>query len=248
MDLWILLPSFFLAALLYSSVGHGGASAYLAIMALNSVAPPSMRATALVLNVCVASIAFVQFALKNHIRWRALLWFALGGVPCAFLGARWHLDARALSSLIGMALLIAGLWMWRAPRIALQTKPMSSLPPLPAIPVGAALGFLAGLSGIGGGVFLSPLLVFWRRGTQQEIAAVAAGFIVLNSSVSLLSRPPNAALLLQPLPTILLCVAVGGLLGATWGARRASSVHIRRALALVLLIAASKLLYEAISA
>lgn len=232
---------FFAAAVLYSSVGHGGASAYLAIMALAGIEPLVMRPTALVLNVVVASLALLRFWRARRLAWRALLPFLVGSVPLAFLGGSIVLPATWYKALVGAVLLLAALQLWRTARHGLDGQ--LAVPVLPAVGVGAGLGLLAGLTGTGGGIFLTPLLVLLGWAPPHAAAGLSAGFIVANSLAGLTG---NLAAVGQVPPALgfwLPAVAAGGLLGSELGARRFSPVSLRRALALVLVVAGLKLIF-----
>ncbi|MFN2387506.1 MAG: sulfite exporter TauE/SafE family protein, partial [Thermoanaerobaculia bacterium] len=188
------------AAMLYSSVGHGGASAYLAVMALFGPSPAFMRPTALVLNLFVAGIAAVQFARAGWFRW-SLFWpFAVASIPMAFLGGRLSVPDQTYRRILGGVLLFA------AVRLALRfaSSAETAVRPLPvplAMALGAVIGVLSGLTGVGGGIFLSPLLLVGRWADPKPTAAVSAAFIWVNSLAGLLGRP--AAIALLPPSTVL---------------------------------------------
>ena len=229
------------AAVLYSSVGHGGASAYLAVMALFGTAPAVMRPTALVLNLFVAGIAAAQFARAGWFRWRLFWPFAVASVPMAFLGGRLSLSDPTYRRVLGAVLLFAAVRL--AVRLAsADEKPLRPLPLPLAMVLGALIGLLSGLTGVGGGIFLSPLLLVGRWAEPKPTAAVSAAFIWVNSLAGLLGRPGSLALL-PPSTTLWVGAAVvGGLIGASQGSRRLASMAVRRLLALVLLVAGLKLL------
>ena len=229
------------AAILYSSVGHGGASAYLAVMALFGTAPAVMRPTALVLNLFVAGIAAAQFARAGWFRWRLFWPFAVASIPMAFLGGRLSLPDTTYRRVLGAVLLFAAVRL--AVRFASAAeKPLRPLPLPLAMVLGASIGLLSGLTGVGGGIFLSPLLLVGRWAEPKPTAAVSAAFIWVNSLAGLLGRPGSLALL--PPSTVLWVGAavVGGLIGSGQGSRRLAGMTVRRLLALVLLVAGMKLL------
>jgi uncharacterized protein len=231
---------FFTAALLYSSVGHGGASGYLAVMALVGFAPTSMRSCALVMNVAVASIAWVSFYRAGHFRMQQFWPLVLLAVPCAYLGGQHQLPAAIYQLVLGLVLLVAALFLLKPTRDQMQQR---NLPPVLALPVGAGLGGLAGLTGVGGGIFLSPLLIFGRFASAKQAGALAAGFIVLNSLAGLLAQSNSLSSLPRALPLWVIAAACGGLLGSRAGAFWLNSPWVKRLLALVLLVAAVKLLW-----
>lgn len=229
------------AAALYSSVGHGGASAYLAIMALFSVAPATMRPTALALNLVVAGVAAISFARKRQTNLRLLAAFAVTAVPAAFIGGLVQLPAELYRPLLGLVLIAAAVRLfWQPERLAArEIKP----PPLAmSLPAGAALGLLAGLTGTGGGIFLSPLIILFGWEEPRRAAGVAAAFIFLNSAAGLAGNAAGVEALPSELPIFVAAVAAGALLGIWGGVSRLPSERLLQALGLVLVIAALKLL------
>jgi uncharacterized membrane protein YfcA len=239
----VLAVAFFAAAVLYASVGHAGASAYLAAMALVGIAPAAMRPTALALNILVASIVTVRFQLAAQLRWRAVAPFLLGSVPLAFLGGFLTLPPGIYKPLAGVVLLIAaGRLFLTAGRAAAAEEPEPRVPPIPAIASGAVIGFLSGLVGTGGGVFLTPLLLFARWSGARAAAGMSSVFILGNSISGLAGNVTAVQGLPGPLPVWLVAVALGGLAGSELGARRLGTANLRRALAAVLVIASVKLI------
>jgi uncharacterized membrane protein YfcA len=239
----VLAVAFFAAAVLYASVGHAGASAYLAAMALVGIAPATMRPTALALNILVASIVTVRFQLAGQLRWRAVAPFLLGSVPLAFLGGFLTLPPGIYKPLAGVVLLIAaGRLFITAGRAAAAEEPEPRVPSIPAIASGAVIGFLSGLVGTGGGIFLTPLLLFARWSGARAAAGMSSVFILGNSISGLAGNVTAVQGLPGPLPVWLVAVALGGLAGAELGARRLGTADLRRALAVVLVIASVKLI------
>lgn len=231
-----------LAAALYSSVGHGGASAYLAIMALFAVAPDVMRPTALALNLVVATFAAIRFAQRGQTNWRLLAAFAVTAVPAAFLGGRIELPPEVYRPLVGVVLLLAALrLLWQPKRLA--DRPTQSPSFVVTGPVGAGLGLLAGLTGTGGGIFLSPLIILFGWEDARKTAGVAAGFIVLNSAAGLLGNLASVERLPSELPIFAGAVFAGALIGSWLGVSRLPRHRLLQALAVVLVIAAIKLLF-----
>ncbi|MBI3752278.1 MAG: sulfite exporter TauE/SafE family protein [Chloroflexi bacterium] len=239
----VLAVAFFAAAVLYASVGHAGASAYLAAMALVGIAPATMRPTALALNILVASIVTVRFQLAGQLRWRAVAPFLIGSVPLAFLGGFLTLPPGIYKALAGIVLLVAAARLFMtAGREAASEEPEPRVPALPAVATGAAIGFVSGLVGTGGGIFLTPLLLFVRWSGARAAAGMSSVFILGNSISGLAGNVAAVQGLPGPLPIWLAAVAVGGLAGAELGARRLGTADLRRALAVVLVIAALKLI------
>ncbi len=231
-----------LAAILYSAVGHGGASGYLAVMALLGTTPEQMRPTALVLNVFVASIATAQFARAGHFRWALFLPFAITSIPAAYLGGRIVLPGTTYRILVGAVLVIS------AARFLLSLKDDDSTPRSPPLPValvaGAALGFLAGLTGVGGGIFLSPLLILSGWATLRVTAATSAAFILVNSLAGLAGQAEQLELLPGPIGWWIAAAVTGGLIGSRLGSGILGGTALRRSLALVLVLAGTKLILE----
>ncbi len=232
---------FFVAAALYSSVGHAGASAYLAVMALFEMAPAQMKPTALALNVLVASITTFRFARAGHFAWRTFWPFALGSVPLAFLGGALTLDPRVYSYVVGAALAYAAVRMWWEGAHERSLGAARSAPVPVALACGAAIGFLSGSTGVGGGIFLSPVILFARWATPKTTAAVSSAFILANSLSGLAGRFASLASVPSGIAVWLVCVGAGGVIGSGLGSRRFASATLRRVLAAVLALAAVKM-------
>lgn len=225
-------------------MGHGGASGYLAAMALVGVLPAVMRPTALVLNVAVASIAAVHFARAGHFSLRLLWPFALGSIPLAFIGGVVQLPGSAYKALVGIILVIAAMRLWvEAVAKSEQRRP---LPVVAAIIAGAGIGLLSGLTGTGGGIFLSPLLLFTGWSATRESGGVSAAFILVNSLAGLAGNLAATQTLPAAMPWWVLAVAAGGMIGSTLGSRRVQPRTFRRVLAVVLLMAGGKLALESL--
>jgi len=230
-----------LAAVLYSSVGHGGASAYLAAMALFGIAPGVMKPAALVMNVAVALVGTTRFARAGLVPGRLLLPLLLGSIPAAFLGGLAQLPTATHRLLLGVVLILA------AGRLAWGGEAERPLRPAPTWPwlvaLGAALGLVSGLTGVGGGIFLSPLLVLTGWEGVRRTAGASAAFILANSVSGLLGHLGAG----RPIPAgvgLLSVVAVaGGVYGSWLGVRRLSTLALRRLLAVVLVVAGVKLLW-----
>jgi uncharacterized membrane protein YfcA len=241
-DWLILLASVFTVAFFYSSVGHGGATGYLAALALLGIAPSSARVAVLVANVLAAGIAWWRFCQAGHFDWRVLLPFAVASVPCAWLGARIHVNPHAYKLVLGCVLTLAGLTLLLRVRWQTDDVPVWKFFWPLALLVGAVLGFLAGLTGIGGGVFLSPLLYLFRWVKPKTTGGIAAGFIVVNSIAGLIGAGWEKITHAGPLLWLTLPAVIGALLGTHYGARRWNSVAFSRVLASVLIFAGGKLL------
>lgn len=230
------------AAALYSSVGHGGASAYLAIMALFSVAPEVMRPTALALNLVVAGFGAARYGLSGQTNWKLLLAFAVTATPAAWLGGGIHLPPEYYRPLVGVLLIAAAARLFWSPK-QLAYRAVSTPKWLITLPVGAALGFLAGLTGTGGGIFLSPLIILFAWETPRHTSGVAAGFIFLNSTAGLLGNLTSVRGLPAELPWLIGAVAAGALLGTWLGVEKLPRERLLQALGLVLTLAGIKLIF-----
>lgn len=294
-----LAGAFFGVALLFASTGHGGASGYLAVMALAGIAPPTMRPAALLMNVIVASIGTWRYAAAGCFSWRLFWPFAAASVPCAFAGGLITLHERVFSWIVGAVLAFAAwrLWVQRAspgegassvsadsptsggvgvppvrtkyeqalseseprlgenaPRLGeTTTRQRDADAPArlagevraPALGIalasGAGIGLLSGLVGVGGGIFLSPLVLLAGWADARRTAGVSAAFILVNSISGLIANHQKAAALTGEVLPWALAALVGGWIGAGLGARRFSPRGIRRVLAAVLVVAAAKM-------
>ena len=230
-----------IAAILYSSVGHGGASGYLAAMALFGMAPAVMKPTALVLNIIVAAIATTKFYRAGCFN-KSLFWqFALGSIPCAFIGGSISIPTQIYRPIVGIVLLYA------ATRLGLtssnsQPQPAHPVPIWLSISLGMIIGLLSGLTGVGGGIFLSPLLLLMGWAGMKEAAGVSAAFILVNSIAGLLGYLIKFPTLPSSLWLWSICAAIGGWIGSEYGSKRIGSTKLRRLLAVVLTIAGIKLI------
>jgi uncharacterized protein len=237
--LFLLFLAVGLIAFLYSSVGHAGASGYIATMTLFGIAPAVIRPTALLLNILVASIGAFQFWRAGHFSWKLFWPFSLLSIPAAYLGGYLQPSASILRVLIGIVLLFS------ATRLLVRRRdpPQTFYPARPmAISVGAGLGFLAGLTGTGGGIFLTPLLLFCRWAHIRQAAAVSALFIWVNSIAGLIGYFVKVRSI-PSLGLILAAAAItGGFIGSHLGSRRFAVRMISFCLATVLLIAGMKLI------
>lgn len=230
-----------IAAALYSSVGHGGASAYLAIMALFSVAPEVMRPTALALNLVVAGLGAARYGFGGQTNWKLLFAFAVTAMPAAWLGGGIHLPPEHYRPLVGALLIAAAIRLfWSPKQLAYREVKTPSL--LVTLPVGALLGFLAGLTGTGGGIFLSPLIILFAWETPRHTSGVAAGFIFLNSVAGLLGNIASVRGLPAEMPWLMGAVALGALLGTWLGVEKLPRERLLQALGLVLTLAGAKLI------
>lgn len=227
-------------ALLYSSVGHAGASAYIALMALAGVAPEEMRPTALVLNILVASFGTWRYARAGLFRWRTLWPFLIGAVPFAFIGGGITLPTTLYRPLVGLILWFSAarlLWPTPLPSVTAPRDPPVAL----GIAAGTLIGLLAGLTGTGGGIFLSPILLFTGWSAPKIASGVAAAFILANSIAGLSGNLASVQSLPDALPLYAAAVLIGALGGTRLGIRVSQPV-LFKLLAAVLLVAGAKLL------
>ena len=237
---WGLTALFFLMAVLYASVGQGGGSGYLAAMALLGVAPEDIRQTALTLNVVVAGIGLVKFARAGFFDWRLCLPFVVASVPAAFLGGALSLPSEVFKPTVAVILLwAAGLLIWRPP--APGEKPSGSPPHLVALGAGGGIGLVSGLIGIGGGIFLAPLLILRRWADPKTTAGLSSAFILVNSLAALAGVFSHSPGFPPLLPIWMAVVAMGGWVGADFGAKRMSAKTLQKVLAGVLVVASLKL-------
>lgn len=237
MFLW-LLAAIAVAATLYSSVGHGGASGYLAAMALFGVSATLMKPAALTMNIVVAALVFARLWRAGFFNARLFWPFAIGSIPLAFLGGAIQLHERAYQYLVAIALLVAA---WRL-LLTSHEPPTRQVPRLGvALPVGAGLGFVSGLTGVGGGIFLSPLLLFLRWANMRATAAISAAFILVNSIAGLAGLVTTGVALPRGLSWMVLAALGGAIVGSELAVRRLAPIRLRQLLGVVLVIAAVKM-------
>lgn len=241
----IIILAIFVVAVLYSSVGHGGASGYLAVMALFAIAPETTKPTALILNLFVALIAFVQFYRAGNFDLKVFLPFAVASIPMAFVGGMIHLPTTIYKIILGVALILA------AVRLAINLKAENEAKSpniLICLLIGAILGFVSGLIGIGGGIFLTPILLLMNWTETKKAAGISALFIWVNSVSGLVGNwLLGKDSQISNLPNIVWfwigTAIIGGLIGATLGSYRFNSLTLRRVLAFGLVIAGTKLIF-----
>ena len=230
----------FLVAILYASVGHGGASGYLALMAIFSIAPNVMKPTALLLNLFVSATSFIQFYRGNHFKWRIFLPFAIASIPMAFLGGLVIVDSAIYKKILGLLLLIPVARFLIFPQFDISEIKKSNI--WLSLLIGAAIGLLSGMIGIGGGIILSPVLLLLKWTDQKQTAAISAAFIFVNSVAGLAGQITKG---IHFSPDMFLYVAIafaGGMIGAYLGALRFKQTVLKNVLAVVLFMAAYKLL------
>jgi uncharacterized protein len=233
---------FFVIAFMYSTVGHAGASGYLATMALLSFTPEVMKPTALALNIIVALVTTVRFAMAGHFSWRLFWPFALASVPMAYIGGGLALHTTLYKILVGIALVFAAIHLILRSSVASDDAGQTGYPGIGAsLAVGGGIGFLSGLTGVGGGIFLSPVLIILHWAGLRRTAAVAAAFILLNSISGLTGYLHQGGAFPDHIAFWSVAVVSGGFIGSTLGATKFNSSVLRVLLGVMLVMAGMKL-------
>ncbi|WP_207425550.1 sulfite exporter TauE/SafE family protein [Pedobacter sp. SYSU D00535] len=231
--------SLFIIGFLYASVGHGGASGYLAVLSIFSIPVAEYKPLILVLNILVAGTGFVQFARAGYFKWKLCWPFLLTSIPAAFVGSKMAVKGDIYNLLLGLALIIPVIRLLGfSPAEKIKKEVQVPL----AIGLGIVLGFLSGMLSIGGGIFLSPLLMLLAWANAKEAATASALFIVLNSVSGLLGHPGE--IVATPSATIwFLAAFAGGITGAYFGSQQFRMATVRYLLTAVLAIASAKLIF-----
>ena len=236
----LIILALFVVAILYSSVGHGGASGYLAVMAFLSIAPNVTKPTALILNIFVASIGAFQFYRAGYFDWKIFAPFAAASVPMAFLGGMISLPTQIYRPLLGTILLFTA---FRLAWNFANEKPIVAPSVWLALIIGAIIGFLSGLVGVGGGIFLTPILLLTNWTETKKAAGISAMFILVNSISGLLGSYAQIGNLPANVWFWVAAAVIGGIIGSTLGSRYFNSLTLQRVLASVLLIASFKMFF-----
>lgn len=235
--LYLLVP---LIAFFYASVGFGGATGYLAAMSLFDIPPQEMATTALVLNILVASISFSSFYRAGHLRRDLLFPFLITSIPAAFVGGSIKITDQIYSILLYAVLTFVAIRLLFFTHKRDEQQLLRRVPFVSALLIGLGIGLLSGAVGIGGGIFLSPIILFARWGTAKQASAVAAAFIVINSISGLIGRVAGGTFALNSFGLSLIPFGLlGALAGSYWGAVRLNSLNLRRALGAVMTFAVS---------
>ncbi|MDO6758832.1 sulfite exporter TauE/SafE family protein [Tamlana sp. 2_MG-2023] len=237
---------FFLAILpivsfLYASVGHGGASGYLALMALFSFAPESMKPTALLLNLFVAGISFYYYYKAGYFNKKLFLYFAIASIPLAFLGGTIEVDASIYKKILAVLLIFAILKMLNV--FGKESDKIKDVKLWQGLIVGGIIGFFSGLIGIGGGIILTPIILLLHWGKMKEAAAVSALFIWVNSAAGLIGQISSGVTIEKESFLLVAIALVGGILGGYYGSKKINNKILRYILAFVLSIACAKLFF-----
>ncbi|MES3019601.1 MAG: sulfite exporter TauE/SafE family protein [Bacteroidota bacterium] len=231
----------FIVAMLYSSVGHGGASGYLALMAIYAFSPDVMKPTALILNLFVSLTSFIQFYRGDHFRWKIFLPLALASIPMAFAGGLITMDASVYKKILGSLLFIPVIRFLFFSNIPDEKLKESNL--AVSILIGSVIGFLSGLIGIGGGIILSPVLLLLKWTNQKQAAAISALFIFVNSLSGLAGQLTKGINFSPDMLTYVAIAFAGGLCGAYLGALKFNQNILKNTLAGVLMMAGLKLIF-----
>ncbi len=238
-NIYIFLLILPIVSFLYSSVGHGGASGYLALMALFSFAPETMKPTALLLNLFVAGISFYYYYKEGFFNKKLFLSFSFTSVPLAFLGGTIDIDASLYKKILAGLLIFAILKMLNV--FGKESNTVKQVKLWQGLIVGGIIGFFSGLIGIGGGIILSPVILLLHWGKMKEAAAVSALFIWVNSASGLIGQL-SSGVVLEKASFVLVAIAlIGGVLGGYYGSKKINNKNLRYILAFVLIIACVKL-------
>ena len=239
-NVWLFMALLPIVAFLYSSVGHGGASGYLALMALFSFAPETMKPTALLLNIFVSGIAFYHYYKAGHFNKKLFISFAIASIPFAFLGGLIEVDATIYRKILGVLLIFAILKM-----LAVFGKENPKKLPIKiwqGLIIGGIIGFFSGLIGIGGGIILTPVILLLHWGNMKEAAAVSSLFIWVNSAAALFGQVSSGVVISNQSFVLAIIALVGGFLGSYYGSKNLNNNALKYLLALVLIIASVKLI------
>ena len=234
----LILP---IVSFFYASVGHGGASGYLALMALFSVTPELMKPTALLLNLFVAGIAFYYYYKEGYFNKKLFLYFAIASIPMSFLGGFIEVDAAIYKKVLAVFLIFAVLKMLHV--FGKENIKIKDIKLWQGLVVGGAIGFFSGLIGIGGGIILSPIIILLHWGKMKEAAAVSALFIWVNSASGLVGQISSGVNLSEQSFGLVAIALVGGFLGAYFGSKKINNQNLRYLLAVVLVLASVKLFF-----
>ncbi len=230
-----------LVSFLYSSVGHGGASGYLALMALFSFAPESMKPTALLLNLFVAGISFYYYYKAGYFNKKLFIAFAVASIPLAFFGGTIEVDATIYKKILAILLIFAILKMLNV--FGKESGQIKAVKLWQGLIIGGVIGFFSGLIGIGGGIILTPIILLLHWGKMKEAAAVSALFIWVNSAAGLTGQVSSGVSIEKESFLLVAIALIGGVLGGYYGSKKINNQNLRYILAFVLIIASAKLFF-----
>jgi uncharacterized protein len=242
LDQFLLLLSVFFVAILYSSVGHGGASGYLAVLSLFGIAVLDIKTSALILNIIVSGIAFFFYFKQEFFKWKLFYPFALLSIPMSFLGSMIKINPSLYKQILGICLVFAVLRILGVFGKEKNEK-TKNVPLVLALVIGAVLGLVSGIIGIGGGIILTPIMLIFSWGKVKEVAAVSALFIFVNSISGLIGTFKQDFIFTQELISWISIAVLGGIIGSFWGSKKALNVNLKRVLAGVLFFASIKLIF-----
>jgi uncharacterized membrane protein YfcA len=244
---WLVIAAFFIIALVYSSVGFGGGSSYLAVLALPVVglAFPVIRSTALFCNLIVVTGGLIVFYREGKLSMRDAWPYLLGSVPMAYIGGKWPIQEQTFFILLGFTLVVVPFLLWFQPEVNQADSSRQASPVVKGL-IGGAVGLLSGLVGIGGGIFLSPILHFLRWSEARRISALASLFIFVNSIGGLAGQFRRGIPDFDPgfLVPLLLAVFLGGQIGSQLGVKTFNPIYIKRITAVLILIAGLNILKD----
>lgn len=243
---WPVILFFFIVAVLYAAVGFGGGSSYLAILALTGIVFTQIRATALLCNIVVVSSNIFLFYHQKKIDWKKILPLIALSTPLAYLGGYLKIEQQFFFILLGFTLLFAAITMWISKRIVTSNEKKSITKPLKNVGFGGIIGFISGMVGIGGGIFLAPLLHLTNWDTPKKIAATASFFILINSVAGLLGQYSNPDVIIDWHLTSLLLVAVfiGGQIGSRISTNYLTPIQLKKATALLIAFVSIRILWK----
>ncbi len=240
-NIWIFLIALPIVAMLYASVGHGGASGYLALMALFSFTPEIMRPTALLLNLFVSGIAFYHYYRSGHFNRKLFLSFALSSIPLSLMGSMISIDSVLYKKILGVVLLIAILKMLSD--FGKNNAKLRQVKMWQGLVIGGFIGFLSGLIGIGGGIILTPIILLFHWGDLKSAAAVSALFIWVNSAAGLFGQMAIGVEISGEAFILVGIACIGGFIGSYLGSKKLNNSALRYVLAFVLSLATIKLFF-----
>ncbi|OAD44800.1 sulfite exporter TauE/SafE family protein [Polaribacter atrinae] len=243
---WHIILLFFTVAILYSSVGFGGGSSYLAILALTGIVFTQIRATALLCNIVVVSGNVFLFYHQKKIDWKKVIPLILLSIPFAFLGGKLKISQHVFFILLGFTLLFAAITMWVSKKIISSDEKQTNLKPIKNASFGGVIGFISGMVGIGGGVFLAPLLHLTNWDTPKKIASTASVFILVNSLAGLLGQYSNPDFIIDwSLTSILLItVFIGGQIGSRMSNNYFSPIQLKKATSILIAFVSLRILWK----